>query len=139
MGGLSTGIMNLTQCDVTINGLPIGGAGEGDFVVIEWSAPIYNFKTGAGGDDHRATSNDQGAAIKIKVAQTSVAFVTALDAILRRHEQGLGGSETIVVRNRGTGKTYSCFLCYPTDRPNESFGNTVADLEYAFRSPNVQR
>lgn len=136
---LSTGIMDLSDCDISIDGLPVGGFIGDSAVEIEWDGPIYNTDTGPGGDHHRATSNNRGGKFKFNISQTAIKFRGILDGICRKHEAGLGGSHTIQVRSRKTGETYVGYQSYPTDRPNAAFGNSAHTLTYTFATPNLVR
>ena len=80
--GILQGTMDLAQCSVTIDGLPIDGFGDGDAVTIEYNAPIYNTTVGADGGYHRANSNDQGGSITFNLMQTSTVSRRLLEGIM---------------------------------------------------------
>lgn len=139
MSGTLQGTHNLTLTPVTIDGIPITGAADGDFVVIDYNAPIYNTTVGGDGDYHRATSNDQGGTCVIRVMQTSIAARVALDNIIRLHEQGLAPTHTIAVRSLTTGEHIVLTQAYPEERPSHTFAQETSVREYQFRSPRINK
>lgn len=138
MSGVLQGTHNLAQTITAIDGLPITGAADGDFITITYNADIYNTTVGGDGDYHRATSNDQGGDLVIRVMQTSVAARRLLSGILRRHRLGSAEKHTIAVTNLQTGEQIIATECYPTTPPTLTQAAEVSVREYTFKSPNIQ-
>lgn len=133
------GTHSLKDVIVTIDGAQIDGAGDGDFVSVEYNAPIYNTTIAADGDSHRSLTNDKSGTITIQIMQTSARARRILEGVLRRHELGLGGTHTISITALATGEQIVGTQAYPEERPTYAFGADSQARDYQFRAPNIER
>lgn len=140
------GTQSLKHCIVSINGLPITGAAEGEFINITYSQPVYTFQEGADGELHRSKTGSTVGTITISVYQTSLSARRILDNVVRIQEAAVPNSlnedptlAKISVRNLATNEVYECNQCSIETRPTMSQGRDSSPRQYVFRSPNIQQ
>jgi len=119
---------------IIVNGVPVSGYGDGDFVSAEYASDAAMLKEGADGSP--AISYKRGArggTITVTLLQTSMSN-NYLSSLLFA-QKSIGGASTtvpILVRNAQGGQTVSMVRAAIQKEPTVTFGPEVSTVEWTF-------
>lgn len=128
---------DLKQLAVNINGVPVTGASDNDFVTVTPNAGPYSFKVGGRGEYAPARTNDDGATIMFSIFEGATAVRQRLDEIVRLQKtQGLNSATyaRISIKNPLTGEHITADKCWIDTEPDRGFGVEQNAREYTFRT-----
>lgn len=128
---------DLKQLALTINGVPVTGASDDDFVVLAPNAGPYSYKVGGRGEYAPARTNDDGATITISIFEGATAVRQRLDEIVRLQKtQGLTSATyaRISIKNPLTKEHITADKCWIDTEPERASGVEQSARVYVFRT-----
>lgn len=135
MSLIGNGAYSLRRVAVTINGVPLSGAADGDFVTITPNANVHDKTPGARGEYAVSATNDRGATITFNVFQGSTVNRNVLETVARQQRDlGLGPATLAVIEvtDLETGEEITCPRCWIETLPTRNFGQQQQGREYVF-------
>lgn len=131
---------DLKSVQVTVNGVPLSGASDGDFIAIAPNANVYDKTPGARGEYAISKTNDDGGTITISIFQGSRVNRGLLDNVVRTQKiVGIqpGTFATITVEDLQTGEVITCARCWIETEPTRNFGASQQAREYVFATDEI--
>lgn len=126
---------NLRRVAVTLNGVLLSGAADGDFVVVTPNAPDYNATPGARGEIAVSRNNDESGTVQFRFYQGASSQRAIVEQIIRvQRATGLqdGTFAKIEIKDLQTGEHLVMDQCWSADKPGRNFGADQQAREYTF-------
>jgi structural protein KPP10_ORF10 len=126
------------QVTVSINGIPISGYADGEFLSIEPEADNFSDVVGSDGEVARSKTNDRRATVTLTLLQTSAsnALLSALANLDKAAPGGLGVGALLVRDRQGTA-IFSAAECWISKEPTRGFGREAGPREWTLRCANL--
>lgn len=121
---------------VTVNGFPITGKAEDEFVTIEQNEDQSVMMIGADGEGAVARSKNQSARITIKVMATSAAN-DILNAAYQAWQAG-GFVSVIFIKDLNGRSLHLAERAWPVKLPTVSYAAGVGEREWVFETDRLQ-
>lgn len=135
MAVIGNNAYDLKRVAVIVNGVPLGGAADGDFVTITPAAETYSKTAGARGEYAVSRTNDNGATITFNLFQGSRIDRGTLESLIRT-QRTVGVNQatliTIQINDLQTGERVVCSRCWIEQEPTRAFGQAQQGREYVF-------
>lgn len=126
---------DLKRVAVTIDGILLTGASDGDFVTISPDGNVHEKTLGARGEVAVSATNNKMGTITLSIFQGARNPRATLDAIIARQEAlGLSDATTveIQVKDLQTGEHIVLPRCWIETEPTRAFGATQQSRDYVF-------
>lgn len=132
---------NLRRVVVTLNGVPVTGGADGDFIAIAPNANDYNKTTGSRGEIAVSRVNDESGTITVRVFQNATADIARIEAVIRA-QKSLGLQEGTFarweVKDLNSGEHLVMDQCWSETPPARNFGTDQQAREYVFGYAELQ-
>lgn len=129
--------VTIVLCNLLID----SGYADGEFLVIEQDAPIYEKVVGTDGEVSRSRTNNSAAKITLKLAQTSDGN-TVLGALVNLGILAANGADIgpMLVRDRVSGTCmYTAANCWVSEWPTVNYDNKVTMREWKLECDDLVR
>lgn len=127
---------NLNECAPAVDGAPLSGSGPDSFVQIQFAEPVHTAQFGATGEMTSSASNVKGGTVRVTLMQTARASIEVMEAVMARHERGVGPSIFELVTPT---EKITCSGCWGGDRPQYNYGKTATPREYVLNAAAILR
>jgi len=126
---------DLKRVAVIVNGVPLTGAADGDFVTWTPNGNVHEKTPGARGEYAVSRTNDEGGTIAFSVWQGARGPAVTLDAIVELQKSAGLSAATFVeiqIKDLQTGEHLVFPQCWIETEPTRAFGATQQAREYVF-------
>jgi len=122
------------QINISLNGIPISGYADGEFVRIEKESDGFADVVGTDGEVSRSKTNDDRATVSIILMQTSDSniLLSALHTLDRNVPGGAGVGALLIRDAQGT-SIFAASECWISKAPDVTFDREPTSREWTLR------
>lgn len=123
---------------LSLNGIPISGFADGEFIRIEKESDAFADVVGTDGEVSRSRTNDDRATVTVMLMQTSDSNVL-LSALhnLDKETPGGAGVGVLLIRDAQGNSLYTASECWISKEPDVSFDREPTSREWTLRCADL--
>jgi hypothetical protein len=131
-------VYDADQVSVSLNGIPLSGYADGEFLRIEKDSNDFEDVVGTDGEVTRSKTNDRRATVTVRLMQTSSSndLLSAL-ANLDKNTPGGIGVGVFLCRDRQGRAVFMAEKAWIAKTPSVSFDKSAKEREWVIRCANL--